>query len=528
MSPAPYTNAVGWVVSGAAAVLLLAHTAHFDHFADDAYISLRYADNWLRGEGLVFNVGERVMGYSNFLWVVLLATFGALGGPLVDAAQTLGLVFSLACVAVVSRHVAARTQGWLPAACAGLWLAASGPFALWAGAGLEGPLFAFALLIATLGAQRVAELEEGEEIRTPLGVTCAALAIATLTRPEGVGYAIALAIWLGLHSRAGVRPLGGPALACATTGLAAWLGLAAFATGYYGDALPNTYYAKTHPFSIALLERASLYSLAYLKAHGFAPALLLLGFAATHARKPQAAGWAAALMLGAFVVYYIRIGGDALVYYRMWAFTQPLMALLLAAAVAELQRAPRTRPLALAGLALPLFCLPNSLSGFELDYLRADDTRIRSLAALGAELKDLPPDTRLATNVIGALGFESRLYIVDMLGLTNAHIARAPDKPIGTPGHESHDGAYVLDQHPDLIFVGIPRATTEPLSVQLAFQPSFPSDRDLASDPRLQSDYVFQHLQLPEPDGRLVATFVRRGYSGLAAGGDNGASLPTR
>ena len=39
----------------------------------------------------------------------------------------------------------------------------------------------------------------------------------------------------------------------------------------------------------------------------------------------------------------------------------------------------------------------------------------------------------------------------------------------------------------------------------LAFQPSFPSDRDLANDPRLQSDYVFQHLQLPKPDGRLVA-----------------------
>jgi hypothetical protein len=37
---------------------------------DDAYISYRYAENLVRGEGLVFNHGERVEGYSNFLYVL--------------------------------------------------------------------------------------------------------------------------------------------------------------------------------------------------------------------------------------------------------------------------------------------------------------------------------------------------------------------------------------------------------------------------------------------------------------------------
>lgn len=41
--------------------------------ADDAYISFRYLDNWLNGLGLVYNPGERVEGYTNFLWIVLLA-----------------------------------------------------------------------------------------------------------------------------------------------------------------------------------------------------------------------------------------------------------------------------------------------------------------------------------------------------------------------------------------------------------------------------------------------------------------------
>jgi hypothetical protein len=40
---------------------------------DDAYISLRYAQSLLDGHGLIWNAGERVEGYTNFLWTVLLA-----------------------------------------------------------------------------------------------------------------------------------------------------------------------------------------------------------------------------------------------------------------------------------------------------------------------------------------------------------------------------------------------------------------------------------------------------------------------
>jgi hypothetical protein len=43
---------------------------------DDAYISLRYVDNFLAGKGLVFNEGEYVEGYTNFLWVMLLSVVG--------------------------------------------------------------------------------------------------------------------------------------------------------------------------------------------------------------------------------------------------------------------------------------------------------------------------------------------------------------------------------------------------------------------------------------------------------------------
>src|SRR5687768_17195064 len=39
---------------------------------DDSYISFRYARNWARGLGLVYNEGERIEGYTNFLWTIIL------------------------------------------------------------------------------------------------------------------------------------------------------------------------------------------------------------------------------------------------------------------------------------------------------------------------------------------------------------------------------------------------------------------------------------------------------------------------
>src|SRR5689334_10099421 len=40
---------------------------------DDAYITFRYARNLVRGLGLVYNPGERIEGYTNFLWTILVA-----------------------------------------------------------------------------------------------------------------------------------------------------------------------------------------------------------------------------------------------------------------------------------------------------------------------------------------------------------------------------------------------------------------------------------------------------------------------
>ena len=58
----------------AAALLRIFVFMHYQGiFINDTYIFLRYAENMAAGNGLVYNLGEKVLGYSSPLYVVLLA-----------------------------------------------------------------------------------------------------------------------------------------------------------------------------------------------------------------------------------------------------------------------------------------------------------------------------------------------------------------------------------------------------------------------------------------------------------------------
>src|SRR6266850_3566739 len=71
---------------------------------DDAYIVYRYARNLARGDGFVFNPGERVEGVTCFLWTVVLAPFSAAGLPLPRVAPVLTAIAGLSCLVLVARR----------------------------------------------------------------------------------------------------------------------------------------------------------------------------------------------------------------------------------------------------------------------------------------------------------------------------------------------------------------------------------------------------------------------------------------
>ncbi len=482
------------------------HAAWFGHVCDDAYISFRYAYNLAHGAGLVFNPGQRVMGYSNLLWVLLLAGCERVGISSVTGAVLLGSLCSLALLALLFVHLRGSCRSRWPAFAALLFLASNSTFALWTTGGLEGPLFALLLAIGVLLAIR------SPADRSPARELCTGVpfALAVLTRPEGLmfAFAAALAIVAWQRDRAGLRAAG----LLLVLPLAAWGAQALWALSYYGEAVPNIYHAKNHPLSLLLLARGARIAWRFLSTYRFAPLMVVALWLGLWRRAFRPAGWLSLVLIGAFVAFFLGVGGDELVYYRMWFWTLPLFAILLAegldALAATAGRAGQWAAWGLALGAVAASAVP-SFAGSDRRYLLADDAVIKDIDLVGERLRQLPDDTVLAANTVGVLTYRSRLHMVDMLGLNDRHIARAPNKFIGIPGHESHDGAYVLDLKPDLVFIGMPRLFAHPLSPSQALRSAgYPSDLDLLRDARFPENYLAVNLRVR--DGRFCPAFARR------------------
>jgi len=151
---------------------------------DDAYISFRYAANLARGLGLVWNAGERVEGYTNFGWVMLLALASRLGLDLPRVSRLANLFLAAGLVAFALTFLARRSRRPLLAmALAGGVLAADGVLARWAQDGMETVLFT---LLVFAGAALSAPAGMEEEAASPSPWRGALVfALAALVRPEG-------------------------------------------------------------------------------------------------------------------------------------------------------------------------------------------------------------------------------------------------------------------------------------------------------------------------------------------------------
>ena len=84
-----------------AMILGVAGAARMAWVCDDAFISFRYAENLVRGLGLVYNAGERVEGYSNFLWTLGTALGMRLGVDPEQWTVVWGVIFYAATIVVL-------------------------------------------------------------------------------------------------------------------------------------------------------------------------------------------------------------------------------------------------------------------------------------------------------------------------------------------------------------------------------------------------------------------------------------------
>lgn len=134
-----------------AGILLLNASRYWPFISDDSLISLRYAGRFLEGKGLSWSDGRPVEGYSNLLWVLLVALVGKAGVNLIDAARILGLLGMAAIMfSMLYWYVKknAFRDVWFPLTVALLFLSLGAPMAVWAIGGLEQPLYGALLAVS--------------------------------------------------------------------------------------------------------------------------------------------------------------------------------------------------------------------------------------------------------------------------------------------------------------------------------------------------------------------------------------------
>jgi hypothetical protein len=411
---------------------------HLGWVGDDAYISFRYVKNFVQGHGLVYNPGERVEGYTNFLWVMLLVPFAALGLDLalVSIALTLAcMCATLALVGVLVRRYARRPER-LTVPIAVIALGLNYVFASYGTSGLETMLGALLVLAA------VERVERGQAF-----VGSVLMILATMAHPDHAIFFIALGATL-LFSADRWKL----ALRYAAPFVLIYLPYFAWRWAYYGDLFPNTYYAKS----------ANLFyfqqGFRYLGISGFSTGLWVALPAALvgvvrHRHSTMARFTAIATPL--FLLYVAKIGGDFMLGRLLLPILPPLfiMAELGIRALAESRRRIVN---ALSVAALGLLCtavVPVRLiqPGEKYRHL-ADERTFYPVATYLPFALDVPywhwADTfnrvfakltrkpTLAMGSLGIIGYQTSLRIIDNFGLVHRGVAHQRLRTRGRPGHE--------------------------------------------------------------------------------------------
>ncbi len=338
------------IAIAACVALAVGHAWTRAWLSDDAFISFRYARNLVEGQGLVFNPGEHVEGYTNPLWTL----FIALGLRLGASAEAWSTVWGIACyavsialVGVMHKRACAALEGpaWLAAVPFGaMYGAANVEWAMFATGGLETSLFT---MLATLGLVLVVDEREGDGRGRVLGAG-AVFALAALTRPDG---AIFAALGLGYVAvRRGWRDGVRFALAFAVL----WGPPTAWLVSYYGAFFPNTYYAKSADLS--WWSQGLFYVGLYFRRHWLlALAPVLVALFGRRARPVAPLALVSFAFAFAYTACVARVGGDWM-YARLVIPATPMLLVLLDVGVTLIARiAPAASvPAAALCVAAPL------------------------------------------------------------------------------------------------------------------------------------------------------------------------------
>lgn len=487
-----------WVIAaGVPTILTGVHSAYYGQWiVDDAGLSFAYARSLSTGAGPVLQPGaEPVEGYSNPAWVAVLVVGRWLG--LFDRGTWFGtsdlvlypkLVALICCFGLFAAMFTIATtvtrRPMLATIVAGAATSAVPSFAIWTTSGLENALFA--LVVTVIAAALVRGAVHERLLTTKLAAAVGGLAaLAALTRPDGIIYAVAypLAAMLTVRSRATIRPavhlsvLSVGAFAVPVVVYVSWRLVT------FDDYLPNTARAKEQglPTLHDLGRPAEL--VGYV---GWLTAFLGVAAVAVVLSRPSRTRTAVTFLLvplGLSAVSFVILRPDWMAQYRFATALWPLVAIIVTVSVAEVMRDASTRARLAAG-TLAVVAATSSAAGFWLSEraFRAEPTvgvcnvaqNTGHLFNGYADILRVREGTLLAVDG-GGTSLSSRLRFIDLSGLADRRVARFWQEN-DMPGLRDH---IFDDVRPTFVKMFSGWAERERLALE--------------SDPRLARDYVLLH-----------------------------------
>ncbi len=486
--------------------LMLACTVYsvFAETVDDPYITFRYAANLLAGHGPVFNIGERVEGFTSPLHLLLSA-------GLLLIAPSVDILFKAKCASLVFAFVMLAQMGMLArrsglhsgeALLAQALLALNINFALAAVNALETTLYGSLLLGCLL-------LFQGE-CRRGCGVWSGLLLAAALqARPEAFLMALALlgvrVFWMRrqrLSRRFAAGWLTTFLVPICLIEIARW--------GYYGQIVPNTYFAKAMSPSLSFQIGAAYLlkatapgqgalklfgpffgNVARLNAHNIFAfdslvqknlrsdffyilmpvlfwGLALTGFAVRLSRRtqPRLTALMSLAVLAGVVVFVLRAGGDWMYGWRFVVPALPVIALAQCFGVRALsRRLTRRRPYSfqaarrLCGVLVAAVWLVSAGKTthypWSLAHFSTHGSRLLQVSEGYGPLwvkgerfiKRLPYGSTVAYSELGYSGYANLdKKMIDVRGLTDRQIAHLPTRYKNISGVV--DPQWYLPSHP--------------------------------------------------------------------------------
>jgi hypothetical protein len=479
-------------------------------FVDDSFISLRYVWRLLHGLGLTWTDGEHVEGYSDLLWVLLVAAGGMFDKDLIGVSRTLGVLMTvLTVVALVYAYRPTSLGGAIPAFVGALSMILTSPVVAWSIGGLEQPLLGALVAWATSVGYRAADGSVDRRTATSVGVL---LGLANLTRPDAILFTATTCGGMAAATRFDGRvwkPLG---RIVAISG-AFLVGQLLFRRLYYDAWVPNTAHVKLAFTSTRVAQGWKYVS----EAEPYLTSLILLTVAGAAAAMTRRANRRRVILplasAAAWTAYVVVIGGDISPARRHLVLAIVLMSMVVAEGLHAFSRYPlTTRAAAWTYAALSLVMLARGGDRDPEKQHALDDTWVWSGRDVGGFLSRAFRNERplVAVDAAGTLPFyAAELPCLDMLGLNDRVIATIHPADFGTGfvGHELGNGRYILSRKPDLIVFHNSNGDIEPI---------WRGGREMKSSPEFAQYYQLVTFETPthvtsnmwvrKEDGRIGVT----------------------